>query len=68
MIKFGKNDDEYKSEGKHSKQVYDWEILELFFLHHNMDPNFTFDPFDYFRDEEEIMEEVKNDLFFYAIE
>ena len=35
---YGKN--EYKSEEEHSKQVYDWEILQLFFLHHNLDPNF----------------------------
>ena len=31
---------EHKSVGKHSKQVYDWEILELFFRHHNLVPNF----------------------------
>ena len=37
---YGKN--EYKSEEEHSKQVYDWEILELFFLHHNLDPNFYY--------------------------
>ena len=40
MIKFGKNDDEYKSKGEHSMQVYDWEILELFFATHNLDPIF----------------------------
>ena len=42
MLKFGKlgEDEEYKSEGYHSKQVYDWEILELFFRHHNLVPNF----------------------------
>ena len=31
---------EHKSVGKHSKQVYDWEILEIFFRHHNLVPNF----------------------------
>ena len=40
MTKYGKNDEEYKSKGKHSKQVYDWEILEQFFLHHNLVPKF----------------------------
>ena len=39
MVKFN----EHKSEGQHSKQVYDWEILELFFLHHNLDPRFYLD-------------------------
>ena len=31
---------EHKSVGEHSKQVYDWEILELFFCHHNLAPHF----------------------------
>ena len=31
---------EHKSLGQHSKQVYDWEILELFFRHQNLAPNF----------------------------
>ena len=53
MVKFN----EHKSEGKHSKKVYDWEILELFFLHHNLDPIF-----DFYRqniEEDELVEEVK---------
>ena len=37
MIKFN----EHKSEREHSKKVYDWEILDLFFLHHNFDPNYN---------------------------
>ena len=41
MWKFGKLDEEYKSEGDHSKQVYDWEILERFFDSHNLLPNFN---------------------------
>ena len=53
---YGKNDDEYKSEGEHSKQVYDWEILELFFLHHNLDPNF------YLTYEEDKVRQVKINL------
>ena len=40
MWKFGKLDGEYKSEGDHSKHVYDWEILELFFDSHNLLPYF----------------------------
>ena len=59
MIKYGKKDNEYKSEGEHSMQVYDWEILELFFLHHNLDPNFISDTFDLYRHEEDSVKEVK---------
>ena len=33
-------DIEHRSEGDYSKQALDEEILELFFLHHNLDPNF----------------------------
>ena len=53
---YGKNDDEYKSEGEHSKQVYDMEILELLFLHHNLDPNF------YLTYEEDKVRQVKINL------
>ena len=47
MIKYGKNDEEYKSVGEHSKKVYDWEILELFFIRHNMTPNFYSNAYEF---------------------
>ena len=61
LIKYGKNDEEYKSMGEHSKKVYDWEILELFFTHtHNLDPIFKDQPV---LEEEELVNEVKNTFF-----
>ena len=69
MIKYGKKDNEYKSEGEHSMQVYDWEILELFFLHHNLDPNFICNPNNpYYWYEEDLAKEVKSELFINATE
>ena len=32
--------DEYKPEGEHTKKIYDREILELFFLQHNLEPSY----------------------------
>ena len=43
IIKF----DEHKSKGDHSKLVYDWEILELFFRHHNLNPNYYDNKYDF---------------------
>ena len=43
MRKYGKKNDEYKAEGEHSKKVYDWEILDLFFRLHNLNPYFSYD-------------------------
>ena len=34
------DDDEYKPEGEHTKKIYDREILELFFLQHNLEPSY----------------------------
>ena len=53
---------EHKSVGEHSKQVYDWEILELFFRHHNLAPNFphTERNWDYQTRTEQTFSEVKN--------
>ena len=40
-LKYSKNDDdEYKPEGEHTKKIYDREILELFFLQHNLEPSY----------------------------
>ena len=57
MIKWN----DHKSKGDHSMQVYDWEILELFFTHtHNLDPIFKDQPV---LEEEELVNEVKNTFF-----
>ena len=34
------DDDEYKPESEHTKKIYDREILELFFLQHNLEPSY----------------------------
>ena len=61
MIKFGKNDVEYKSKGDHSMQVYDWEILELFFAAHKLVPIFPRFPEDV---DDQLVNEVKTKKFF----
>ena len=55
---------EHKSLGEHSKQAYDWEILELFFRHHNLVPNFpdTDRNYDLTLEEQKIAEVNKMNL------
>ena len=47
-------DIEHRSEGDYSKQAVDEEILELFFRHHNLAPNYRLS-----NDEEQRAKEVQ---------